>query len=197
MRKNPLLILLNGPPRSGKDTAATYIAAKYDDYNPKIDRMSLPIKAAFFAMMYDETPEHDDNFYENSKESQIPIFSRKSPTSFRQWQIDFSEKFMKPYYGDEIFARLFLDRLLDTAPLVIVPDCGFSIEVYVLYNELPPDDILLIQLHRPGCDFTHDSREYVSAPAGNFTFMIDNDGNPEHLYRKLDIIVDPWLQARL
>ena len=125
-------ILFNGPPRSGKDTAAK-IAEQYIDNETRYDavweKFSFPNKRAFAGMMGLEC---DDwgvvEPHEATKDEIIPVLG----VSYRQWQIDYSEKYMKPLYGNDIFGRLLLDRCrrdadeIDDNGIYIISDCGLS-----------------------------------------------------------------------
>lgn len=160
------IILLNGPPRSGKDSAALAIEDFCIERGLGIahDKMSLPNKAAFAGMMGLSI---EDDFrvepWEGKKEEIIP----KLGTSYRQWQIDFSERFMKPAYGEDIFARLLIDRIdfygdpKYSIEVAVISDCGFQIEVDTLLKDGRYDP-LLIRCHRPGFTFEGDSRQYVN-----------------------------------
>lgn len=148
-------ILLNGPPRSGKDTAAKMIieilrAAGHTAYE---DKLSAPIKEAFAGTVQADINEFVVAGYEASKEQVIPMFG----VSFRQWQIDFSEKFMKPLYGKDIFSKLLLARTTEE-DFCVVSDCGFQREADYLSGQA---ECYVIQIHRPGTSFDGDSREWV------------------------------------
>lgn len=190
------LILLNGPPRSGKDHATKLLLEKLDQVT-HLERFSRPNKEAFAAMMFVPI----DNLFrvdvfESNKEEMIPLLG----VSYRQWQIDFSEKFMKPLYGNAIFGKLLFSRLEEVPKMypfedygevvVLVPDCGFQIEVNVVVNELPPEDILLIRLDRDSCSFAGDSRERVEPTNGIRTIDIKNDGTPLFEQQVLDAVND-------
>lgn len=171
------LILLSGPPRSGKDTSAwaihDHINANQDAWKfwCEHEKFSFPHKAAFAMML---TVQFDLStfkveYYEDHKDEIIPELG----FSFRQWQIDFSEKFMKPLYGNDIFGKLLLLRLdgainfkaqagiMDESCFVI-SDCGFQIEVDTLLDAGAQEgDILAIDLYRDGTDYSKDSRGRV------------------------------------
>lgn len=179
------IILLNGAPSSGKDTAAKFLLETQEIDNPVIlDKMSMPIKAAFAGMMSVDIDEFFNvDGYEHDKESPIPLLGNRS---YRNWQQDFSEKFMKPLYGEEVFSRLFLLRLeayLDMyppsdygEPIIVVSDCGFQIEMDTIAGEFPTEDVLLMRLHRPGYSFEGDTREFVK-PLGKTSLVeIHNTG---------------------
>jgi hypothetical protein len=204
------IILLNGPPSSGKDTAAKFIREWYN-YNIKkvgdistrciLDRMSMPIKKAFSGFAFAPIDE-DGNVhpFERKKEEIIPALG----VSYRQWQIDFSEKFIKPNYGDASFGKLLLDRcnyrfVTQSCDLIVVPDCGFQIEIEVLYNNFQPaSNILMLQLHREDCTFKGDSRGYVARPAwvpeGHW-LQVQNNGTIDEFHEQIQTIVKGWLDA--
>ena len=95
------IILLNGPPSSGKDTAAKFIRQWYNNdeisniFNRcTLDRMSMPIKRAFAGTMnLPITEDGEVQPFESDKEAVIPQFG----ISYRQWQISFSEDFLKSF----------------------------------------------------------------------------------------------------
>jgi hypothetical protein len=183
------IILFNGPPRSGKDTAASYLydLLQNQDKDPYILRMSRPIKAAFQGML---NLEGEGGSYELDKEEPIPIFSAKKGTSYRQWQIDFSEKFMKPLYGDAIFASIFIQEVetLD-CDVVLVPDCGFQVEYDLLAETYGEENILVVQLSRKGKDFSNDSRSYLTDIPANCLWCIHNDESIEDFHATLRMVL--------
>lgn len=156
------LMLFNGPPGCGKDTAAKYL---YHHYYERVvfERFSMPNKTAFAAMLkasYNEFYEVEG--YEERKDEVIPWLG----VSYRQWQIDFAESFMKPLYGKDIFTKLFIQRLprYKEDSIVLVPDLGFQIEVDTLeVYGFDPKDIAIINTQRAGCDYSRDSREDVKS----------------------------------
>lgn len=200
------IILLNGPPSSGKDTAAKHIrdawhpigyghCSKQTFYKTALDRMSMPIKRAFAGTMgLPITPDGEVLRWEACKEEVIPEFG----ITYRQWQIEFSENFLK-YYDNAIFGRLLAKRIQrlfsnNDANLVVVPDCGFQVEIEVLYSKFNPDDILLVRCHRHGCTFDGDSRGYVHAPQGCAYIAPINEDRDEYL-KLIEGAVRCWLET--
>lgn len=206
------IILLNGPPSSGKDTAARHIRELYnllpftDDIGDNhylkntnkrciLDRMSMPIKRAFAGTM--GLPITEDGIvepWESKKEEIIPEFG----VSYRQWQIDFSESFLK-CYRQEIFGELLSARIArrfqkNIANLIVIPDCGFAIEIDVIYRTFEYENILLVRCHRPGFTFAGDSRSYVRAPSGCMIFDPINMSTEEHYLGQVEAGVKCWLE---
>lgn len=197
------IILLNGPPSSGKDAAARHIRNVFPEPVPGngyrrllLDRMSMPIKRAFAGTMgLPITEDGEVQPWESCKEEIIPEFG----VSYRQWQIDFSERFMKLLYDDAIFGQLCVARIKrrfsrNIANLIVIPDCGFKIEIEVLYQAFDPKDILLVRCHRNGFTFAGDSRSYVRAPSGCAIFDPINGLEHEYL-AQIEAGVKCWLET--
>lgn len=190
------IILFNGPPSCGKDTAARHLWDLWDTLQlpgfPAFVRMSTPNKAAFAAITVSSIDEFSNNIeFERVKEQPQPLFNG---ASYRQWQIDFSEKFMKPLYGDDVFGKLFIRRVCSDLGseqyTYLVPDCGFQVELQTVRDAFPRAKIMLIRIHRDGCDFSKDSRSYLQGIYGVHEIDLDNNGterayltNIEHLVR--------------
>lgn len=198
------LILINGPRSSGKDHSARHLIDFYVDRTIVFERFSRPIKEAFAAMMgvgLDEYFNVDD--YERNKLKPIPLLGN---ISFVQWQIDFSEKFMKPLYGNSIFAKLMLHRLDEYQHIfpfqdygeiaVVIPDVGFQIEIDEIVKEFPSEDILLLRLERPGFTFEGDSREYVETRGDFRGETILNDSTVAEFETRLRTIVESFIGVK-
>lgn len=197
------VVLFNGPPRSGKDTAARACFACEDlnNYYRVFERMSRPLKKGFAGVVGVPVNKFDHvEHFEDRKEERIDFIG----VSFRQFQIDMSEKFMKPLYGQDVFGRLFVQRVMrQTNPrlnvVIFVPDCGFDIEYTTLSNAFDPENVLVVKLYRPGTDFKGDSRTYLKV--GSFgdkrdtehVIHVNNAGTQDEFERKIVTRVGKWL----
>lgn len=156
------VLLLNGPPRSGKDTAGRLIEQTYYPYVTQ-HKFAAVVKTRCHAAygLFDEfdLPYAADHF-EHCKDEPIEPFLDTTP---RSAYIDFSESFMKPRHGKAVFGRLLLENLKQEGGegLFVITDCGFRDEAAVLVRHFGPDEVALVRLHRDGCTFAHDSRGYI------------------------------------
>jgi len=206
----PTLILLNGPPRCGKDTAAKIIAersvmrtfpAKFASMLKSGAQAALglnPDPAAF------EAVKDDPQGYLNDH-------------TWRQVWIKHSEEYMKPLYGDSIFGALLGAALRDmyarddfkgpVPGIVTVSDSGFRGEAEELLHTttwgddealFQHENVILVRLHRTGCTFEGDSRGYISLATEHVPLSADNPAAGAMLFsrskyegvREYDIIND-------
>ena len=156
------LILLNGPPRSGKDTAG-------DLLKEQLHRPDFPVETYKLAAILKEmvhkayTPEggpvppHDA--FEDSKDEPADFFQGQTP---RKAYIQFSEHYIKPLYGQDYFGQRLAEVIREDGPAIaIVTDSGFAEEAKPLLDLLDtPKDGLQVHLHREGTSFDGDSRAY-------------------------------------
>lgn len=150
------IILLNGPPSSGKDTAARYICLHF---NARHHKFSRPLRAAmqeFFGF----TPETIKVVEAHKDERKVALFN---DLTWREVLISFSEDWAKPTFGNDIFGKIALGQLLRATgtDITVFSDCGFRSEVEVIVDRVGVDNCLVIQLSRDGCTFEGDSRSYL------------------------------------
>lgn len=186
MFKRPSLkiVLFNGPPRSGKDTAAALLGdllAKrgvlYGTYS-----FASPLKKAAHALYGLNVPE---KHFEDRKDKPADEFFGGTP---RRVYIDLSERAAKPIWGNDFFAKVAAQAMSRMKSHVVVSDCGFQHEIDVLKKSFPIGNILLIKMHRKGCDYSNDSRSYIKHDE-DATFNIMNDQTIDHLRQDLDQIL--------
>lgn len=173
------IILLNGPPRSGKDTAAKYIVDKYKARHYSFANVLKSGCHAFLGLS------NNPNTYESCKDTPLPEFMGYTP---RQFYIKFSEECIKPVFGKDFFGRCFvnwIDNNVFDDKTIIISDCGFNSEVLPLLNRFGAHNISIIQLERGGFDFRNDSREYVSPPNVKIHRIVNN-GSHEEFYERID-----------
>lgn len=195
------IVFLNGPARSGKDTLGLMCAAALEEKEtafklaeergvlllPYISKFAKVVKegchAALGIWASEDGPAPHDH-YEDVKDQPLPEFRDRTP---RQCYIQYSEGFMKPLFGPEIFGKLLWEGLAKdwTGPvhsLVIdwsvydrakafqagreivhlITDSGFAEEVAPLVRKVGAENCLLVRVRAEGrgYTFTGDSRSY-------------------------------------
>lgn len=169
------LVLLNGPPRSGKNTVGQLL----------VSRGWVPMS---FAKALKEMThrayglgELRHDFYDDVKDVASKDFRGVTP---RQAYIAMSEKFVKPLHGSDYFGRVLAEamRKYDEAKgdySVVVTDTGFGDEAMKVVETRQKS--WLVRIVRPGYNFKNDSRDYINPclfTANNvkqFTLVNDSD----------------------
>ena len=163
------ILLVNGPPRSGKDTLA-------DALPMQTLKFATPLRTGVPAMFGIPQETYDD-LIENHKETPTPLLQGMSP---REAQIWLSEEVMKPKFGPFIFGQILVGTAKTVSGPVVVSDSGFYEEAQVVVEEFGPENVRLIRLHRDGCTFAGDSRSYI-AQDDVLSIDIKNDGTVQDL----------------
>lgn len=174
--------LLNGPPRSGKDTAGSLM------HGVTVLKLANVLKAATHGIVGRLTENYNilqarPDAYESRKDVISDDFLGLSP---RDWYIGVSERLIKPLLGDNFFGKHVaksiksLSGILGFPDRFAVTDCGFAPEVAEIASAVGAENCTIIQLRRKGCTFAGDSRSYVEVP-GVRTVVIHNDGTLEEL----------------
>lgn len=150
-------ILLNGPPRSGKDTLAHMLKDHIGAHRAAVMQFSEPLKAAVHAMhgMPADTP---TKVFDDVKHLPQDALGGKVPREeYVAWWNRICE-----HYGDEHFGKVLLCKAgLSGKDYIIVSDCGRRGEPMPLIRTVGPENVLLVQLYRGGTDFGNDGRDYV------------------------------------
>lgn len=194
-------ILLNGPPRSGKDYAANVLVNDInDEYLTLLERFSLPLKHAVLGLL--DVFSLDDPLaieLEAKKDEAYHLFRGKT---YRQMQIGLSEQFIKPFVGKEQFGHWLVHRIkkheefsktyYHNAPIAfVVPDSGFAHEADPVIQYLGAENVLLLQITRDGTNFDNDSRSYITLPDIH-TIEVHNNGDEAYSNTVLKA-VNKWL----
>lgn len=172
------VIGLNGPPRSGKDTVGEMIADVTDLHGSTIPvfRMNLaaPMRAAMMALI--GLDPSNQQVYEASKDVQLDYFDNMT---LRGLMIDFSESYMKPKFGSNIWSRLVAAAFHSRSPgILVLQDVGFQLEADFWQDWATSGMFVTVQIHRPGCDFSNDSREWVTSSQ---EYKLVNDSDLDNL----------------
>lgn len=181
------IILLNGPPRVGKDAAASILL----DCLPGSVHVKFaePLRRALPALFgLSESTWRD--LYENHKDSPS---EELLGFSVRNRMIWLSEEVMKPVYGQDIFGHIAVNQIRALEPeTVVVSDCGFTSEVIPLMEWFGAKSICIVRLMRAGYTFAGDSRNYVDVP--DIAMMtVNNDATLLDLKTNLLATLSPWL----
>mgnify|MGYP001544900178 CR=1 FL=1 len=175
----PYVVFLNGPPGSGKDYAADVLMHD-SGLHVETHKFAAPIKRSI-AILCNTSVRAMEN---NKTKVMLPY-----GVTGRQMMIDFSDKWMKPAYGKDIFGKILAEHIgaimqmheqdeklgltgkpdetgmpVGNPDLFVITDSGFDYEAEHVLKLFGNDNALLIRLHRDGHTFDGDSRSYIEMP---------------------------------
>lgn len=167
-------ILFNGPPGSGKDTAAVSLRnalmnKQHDKrpdiiYRPVLAKFADPLKMAAHVLfgIPQSTQWFEEKFGHDWKDEPCVEFYGHTPRSV---YINLSENFCKEQYGEDFFGKIAarniqLSKIDNT---FIFSDSGFVREAIPIVKLLGVNNVLVLEMERPGHTFANDSRAYIGA----------------------------------
>jgi hypothetical protein len=155
-----MCVILNGPPGVGKDTLADMLVKLGFAKHMFKRQLYLDTAKQFGVDLVEFVDAANDRECKNVPNSQLKLNYTKRPLSPREALIYTSEDVMKPRYGVAHYGNAALEHCLNTNDnYVVFSDGGFGAEVISLSGAF--HKVVVIQLVRPGYDFTGDSRDYL------------------------------------
>jgi len=150
------IILLNGPPRSGKDTAARVIMRNLKECRHY--KLSEPMKRSINQMF--QLVGNDLQNVELHKDTPLPLFNNHT---YRNIQI---EQFllMEKLFGTDILGQMAALRIKGMAtPCVVISDAGRNEEVKPIIEAFGSRSVYCLFLSRPDTSYNKDIRQYLRA----------------------------------
>ena len=182
----PKIILFNGPPRSGKDTATKFALRELGAFGAHY-RFAAPLKDAAHALfgMSGIDTEHFDEMKDCPR---LSFFGMK-PRDVYIW---LSEEVVKPKFGRDFFTKVAIKKLNEYPDqVVVISDCGFVEEVQGLAEAFGAENITMVFIQRDGTNFQNDSRSYLNDVPCRKHFTINNNHGFDYLIDRIrDVIYD-------
>jgi len=200
------VIVFNGPPRCAKDSASSYLYKEINSGEGYLSAHVLGFKeqltsmtAKFFNMTLEEfLVDYDeawlDGWHKDKLLPQLTVGYR--PHSQRTAQIHVSENVAKPMFGKSVFGDALANKVSEREGVILVPDSGFKEELYPVIEEVGSENLIVIQIHRDGCSFEGDSRNWLEPedfPNTKF-ISIKNNRTLEDFYDKVSNQVSKFLK---
>jgi hypothetical protein len=191
----PRFLFINGPPGSGKTTLSRMICETNSEATT--ESFASPIREMIWSVFF---PEHvvsrpfDLKDTEIKKRELVALAKIEptdpgSQTTVREAMIEFSENYMKKLFGEDIFGRLLWNRCYEETQFYssfVIDDSGFVPEAAYVVSRADASVCRLIRLHRSGCNYSADSRSYITLP-GVQTLDLHNDGAPDEMMQTLQL----------
>lgn len=170
------IVILNSPPRGGKDHGASFLTKLIndsDDTNTAVHRemknaliditaTMLGMSRGSFLKNYDAPCSHSKTGW--FKDVPMYIVADNPLLSKRQALIHMSERVVKPFFGKEAFGLIEANKVgSEHEDYVFYSDGGFPEEVYPLIEKVGAENVMVIRIHKEGCSFEGDSRQYLTS----------------------------------
>lgn len=176
-------IILNAPKGCGKDVAASHLCNVFN-YNHV--EFKSPVKDLVKAFYNLDEDKHNYFYERDNKEIQQDWLYGMS---IREAYIHVSENVIKPVFGRDVFGTLLAKSLSGVS---VSSDGGFIEEVEAVAKEIGKENILIVQIHSEGRDFSGDSRYYLDVE-GVTTVVVHNHFTPQFFSDIVDV-VNNWIR---
>ena len=178
------VVLLNGPPGSGKDTIGNACIDHFKGHT-----------AAFKDTLYQHTAylfKVDVKWLtwaatcRVTKETPLPELQGFTP---REALIFTAEEVYKKIYGKDYFGKSIASTLKDG--LTFITDAGFKAEAIAIIEEVGAENVIHFKLYRDGCSFEGDSRSYYDLSEYEvFTATLWNNSTIERILADMKTVLD-------
>lgn len=185
------VIVLNGPPGSGKDFIGKKLAAKFTNDTPisygYVAKFAQFVKIPVHYFLGLNNPE---NLSYHEKIKDMPAIHGCDKT-LRQGYINFSEDFAKPTFGEDIFGKMLAKYLHDTylwrpnTSYIVITDGGFAAEQYPVYKLVGKENYIHVNMFRDGTSFDNDSRSYLNTIGSSNPIKCNNNSDADEVVMKL------------
>lgn len=215
----PKVILFNAPANTGKSVATDHLLSIYKAVTAPCKEELWHITMVFFNLsegeffsIYEdreqkETPREefavthaaflklvnylkDKEMLHRMGDSERVGYTR---LSCREALIFVSETIVKPTLGGDVFGRYRASFIKGNDMIYIDDSAGFEEELHPLIDIVGKENILLVRVHREGCSFDGDSRNYVPESMFDYVVDIDNSGSLEEFLNDVAMAVKGWL----
>ena len=156
MKKPQQIIFLNGPPHSGKDTAAVFIYEVIE--HARMAKLSACLKDSVRVLF--GLPIHQMLYLDHcdNKDQPRPEFRGMSWREVLIWLAEDT----KARFGQDFFGVRLARKLAEATgcEITAISDSGFKVEAEPIIEQFGAENCHLWHIHRPGCSFYGDSRGY-------------------------------------
>lgn len=171
------IIILNGPPGCGKDTAAMFL---YKSGLARHFKFAEPVKRAARELLNVPDTLYRELERVGNQELRNERRGDWGNSSWREVCIWIAES-TKERFGNHIFGDFATQRCIRSvtnSPATVFSDGGFHFEVAPLVSVYGPKNVAIWRIHRDGCTFDGDSRNYIDQaylPPGVTVLDINNE----------------------
>ncbi|TLX16926.1 hypothetical protein [Rhizobium sp. MHM7A] len=168
-----LVLVLNGPPRAGKNTGIAALEAAFPD--AEVFEFFRPVKELLHRERGLDV-RHDH--FEEVKDEPCPEFDGKAP---RYAYIDRGDA-LEAERGPTALTDFYFAALGDCKAPILITTCGKDSEALQLASMFGTENTLFLRIHMDGKDFSQDSRSWVVSSTLNIR-DVTNVKDEAHRYQ--------------
>ncbi len=182
------VIVLNGPPRAGKDTAILSLQKIFDDV--EVYQFFRPIKEMLHKELGLNVPY---DHYEALKDDPLPEFRGMTP---RLAYIDKGDR-LQLELGHDILSDIYFSAISNCHAPVLVTTCGMDSEAVKQSEIFGVENTLFIRIHMQGKSFENDSRSWVHSPFLNICDVENVVGDVSSYQQRIADIAQAFVGPRV
>lgn len=150
------VILLNGPPSSGKDTLGAQLMLL-----PNVKMRSFKKALVYMTRVIYKIPLATWTEWYTTEGKEIPR-EELMGMSQREALIHVSEHVGKPFFGLDVWGKAVASTMpVDEESIYVLTDSGFKEEAQVLIDKFGAENVHVVRIKREGYTFEGDSRDYL------------------------------------
>lgn len=180
------IIIANGPPNCGKDEFVKHLGEQFGCPAFSFKTKLIEATCAFYDISDNEWKKWYTREGKEEKRAALRGLSQ------REALIRTSERVLKPVFGKTFFGEQEAKHLkqidTDIHPVVVCSDGGFNEEIEPLADVFGAENIFIVQIHRPGCSYQGDSRNWIDSeaiPDSNY-IKIQNNQSLEYFHDEIE-----------
>lgn len=198
------IVLLNGPPGSGKDEIAKQMMRSRRN-SGLIHKFAHTVKVGchgLFNLLDEKGRVLPHDYFEEMKEIPSDRFMGMTPREAYIW---YSEDVMKPKFGKSIFGNLTAERIRKdvtmhgwnrhTRGVVFISDSGFYHEALAMQFAFGDASVCLVNVKAPGCTYKGDSRSYIDLPGSRQITLENRLNGLDRLRNEAESVLFPFLNS--
>ena len=188
------IVLLNGPPASGKSMATTFLRLDFPGQVVDPKDVLTRLVSYTFRLTHDQVMLFSQRAEKEVQRTQL------LGLSWREALIWASEDVLKPKFGLDVIGQFAVAEIFTKNKanrLFFVDSVGFTEEALCYYKAFGPKNVITLRLFRDGKTFAGDSRQYIDKDViqnlGGQVRDIQNRYELDLYREQIKVAINEWL----